>query len=74
MKLTNTQLRLMAEYAHEEWLGSTSKDTLVHTPLCWLKALQRVLNKDKMELYAFPIDQNSGDPKLCVDPSGKIEI
>lgn len=66
----------MQQFAHDEWLNTYKKDaTDEHLAECWLKALDRVLAKEKMELYAFDIDHNEKcDPKNTVDPSGKLEV
>lgn len=72
MTLTDSQLKLIKDFAREEWLACSDKDSDAHVAKCWLKAINRVLAKDKLELYAFEVDQNKGDPRLIIDPSGKL--
>lgn len=78
MKLSTYQLKMIKDCAHEEWMasgrGGTAIDADASLALCWVKALNKILGKDNMELYAFPRNMDTQDPKHTIDPSGRIEL
>lgn len=78
MKLSISQLKMIKDCAHEQWLesgrGGTAVDADASLALCWVKAFNKVLGKDNMELYAFPRNLDRSNPTTNIDISGKIEL